>query len=167
MAVAPKVKPEAAVVVAEPVVAAPKVKPEAAVVVAESVVAAPKVKPEAAVVVAEPVVAVPKLLPEAAVVVAEPVVAAPKLKPEAAVVVAPAALVFVAPTYKRKTSIILQEYHCHRPITKLREGNVFSRACLSVCYSVHKRKGAIIDHMGTLEAKSESVQCEHVLHTAM
>ena len=46
----------------------------------------------------------PKLNPEAAVVVAEPVVAAPKLKPEAAVVAAPAALVFVAPTYKRKTS---------------------------------------------------------------
>ena len=52
MAVAPKLNPEAAVVVAEPVVAAPKLNPEAAVVVAEPVVAAPKLNPEAAVVVA-------------------------------------------------------------------------------------------------------------------
>ena len=59
------------------------------------------------------------------------------------------------------------EYHCHRPITKLREGNVFSRVRLSVCYSVHKMKGAVIDHMGTLEANSESVQCEHVLYSTM
>ena len=39
-------------VVAEPVVVAPKLKPEAAVVVAEPVVVAPKLKPEAAVVAA-------------------------------------------------------------------------------------------------------------------
>ena len=164
MVVAPKLKPEAAVVVAEPVVVAPKLKPEAAVVVAELVLAAPKLNPEAAVVVSEPVVAAPKLKPEAAVVVSEPVVAAPKLKPEAAVVVAPAALVFATPACKRKTSsfykditVVAHQHSCGKVMFSVE----------SVCYSVHKRKGAVIDHMGTLETKSESVQCEHVLHSTM